>query len=331
MDTVADIYLAKGDLTRAEEFLREGLQLTDEVGDDLSQIYYLVGLGKLALRQSDLDEAEVHLHGAMRRADISGTPSLQAECHAQLADVYERRGDLTRALEHYKLFHTLHDQVNGELAGKRLAAVKVAQQVATAQRDSEIYRLRNVELQREIEERLRVESELERLAATDPLTNLYNRRRFYELAQREFDRAVRYQRPFTVLMLDLDHFKGVNDAHGHAVGDQVLALVSALIQKTLREVDVIGRYGGEEFCVVLTESDAEQGRLAGERVRRAVRRGSFETAAGKLRMTVSIGLASLGATALAGTLDQLLDEADQALYRAKRAGRDRVETSVSDG
>jgi diguanylate cyclase (GGDEF)-like protein len=332
LDTVGEILIAQGDLPRAGEYLREGLELADRSGIHLGRIYYLLGLGKLGLRQLDLEQAEIHLNEALQRSTSSGAQALQAESHAQLAELYERKGEVRQALEHYKLFHSIHDQVNGELSSKRLAAVNVAHQVETARRDGEIYRLRNVELQREIEERRRVEVELERLAATDPLTNLYNRRRFYELAQREFSRAVRYDRPLAVLMLDLDHFKAVNDVHGHAVGDQVLALFSALVQKVLREVDVIGRYGGEEFCVVLTESNAKQGRRAAERVQHAVEQHRFETAAGEVALTVSIGLASLpsAGTAPPGNLDQLLDRADQALYRAKRAGRNRVEAAPQD-
>ena len=210
-----------------------------------------------------------------------------------------------------------------------MAALKVAQQVETSQRDAEIYRLRNVELQGEIEERRRVEAELQRLAATDPLTNLYNRRRFFELAQRELDRAVRYHRPLTALMLDLDHFKAINDAHGHAVGDQVLASFSAFMLKILRGVDLIGRYGGEEFCIVLTETDAAQGKLAARRLLNSLQQQSFETSAGKIQLTISIGLASLPAkdAVWESGLDQMLDRADKALYRAKQAGRNRVEVA----
>ncbi len=330
LDTVGEILLAQGDLPRAEEYLQEGLRLTREAGNDLGHIYYLLGLGKLSLLRADLADAGIHLEEGLRRAGAVGAQALEAESHLRLAELYERLGEPQRALEHHRSFHAIHEAVNGELSGRRLAVVNVAHQVETARRDGEIYRLRNVELQREIEERSRTEVELERLAATDPLTNLFNRRRFYDLAQREFARAVRTSRPLAVLMIDLDHFKAVNDEHGHAVGDRLLALFGVLIHNLLREVDVVGRYGGEEFSVVLTETDAAQGRLTAGRVQRAIEQHRFETAAGSIAITVSIGLASLPASGdgRIGTFDQLLDEADQALYRAKRAGRNRVEVAA---
>jgi diguanylate cyclase (GGDEF)-like protein len=327
--TVGDILLAKGDLAQAEQYLNVGLELSRQAGHDLGQIDCLLGLGKVGLRRADLEQAQTYLDQALTRATASGTQALQAECHALLAELCERQGQAGQALEHYKSFHTLHDRANGELSGKRRAALKVAHQVETAQRDTEIYRLRNVELQGEIDERNRVQAELQRLAATDPLTNLYNRRHFFELAQRELDRSVRYRRPLTALMLDLDHFKAINDAHGHAAGDQVLALFSAFLLKILRGVDLIGRYGGEEFCIVLTETDAAQGRLAARRLQHSLEQQSFETSGGKIHLTISIGLASLPAkdAAWEGGLDQLLGRADQALYRAKQAGRNRVEVA----
>lgn len=329
LDTVGDILLANGDLARAEQYLNDGLELSRQAGQNLGQIYYLLGLGKLCLRRADLGQAQTYLDQALMQATASGTHAIQADCHALLAELNEQRGEPKLALEHYKSFHHLHEQANGELSMNRISALKVVHQVETARRDAEIYRLRNVELQREIEERTRMEAELQRLAATDPLTNLYNRRRFFELAQREFDRAMRYHRPVAALMLDLDHFKSVNDEHGHAVGDQVLTLFSAFLLKVMRTVDVIGRYGGEEFCIILPETNAEQGRVAAERLLLSLGQQTFETSAGKIELTISIGLASLPASdgAWQGNLDQLLDRADQALYRAKQAGRNQVEVA----
>jgi diguanylate cyclase (GGDEF)-like protein len=172
--------------------------------------------------------------------------------------------------------------------------------------------------------RARAERQLAVMAATDPLTGVTNRRRFFELAQAELERAVRYRRPLTVMMLDVDHFKAVNDRYGHAAGDRVLRTVAAECARTLRATDVFARYGGEEFVTVLVEGTPEGAQAIAERVRRMVEEARVDGDDGAtLRVTVSVGLAHLEAGE-AATLDELIREADRALYAAKEAGRNRV-------
>ncbi|MDD2701800.1 MAG: diguanylate cyclase [Sideroxydans sp.] len=175
----------------------------------------------------------------------------------------------------------------------------------------------------DISERKQLERELRRRAQTDVLTGLYNRRHFYELADQELARARRYGKPLAMLMLDLDHFKKVNDTYGHHAGDAVLRKLSEVCIATLREIDVIGRYGGEEFVVLLPETDARRALEAAERLRHALSEADVALAGGEmLRFTVSIGVANLVATD--PDLDSLLKRADKGLYEAKKLGRNRV-------
>ena len=220
---------------------------------------------------------------------------------------------------------SLREQILAETNAKRLAGLKVAHEVETAQRDAEIFRLRNVELQKEIQERSRVEVELQRLATTDALTGISNRRHFFELAARELARTERYKTPLCALMIDLDKFKAINDTRGHAVGDQVLQLASAVFQRQVRSTDVLGRYGGEEFCVALPQTDIAGAMLTAERIRRAISAQAFQTSAGLVPLTISIGVAALTPqdSAAGNALDSLLERADQALRAAKRE-RNRV-------
>ncbi len=164
---------------------------------------------------------------------------------------------------------------------------------------------------------------LEQLAMTDSLTGLHNRRQFLELAALEFQRARRYRHPLSVLMLDIDGFKQVNDTYGHAVGDQILQIVSTRCRKSLRDIDLLGRYGGDEFVVLLPEDDLNGARNAAERLCRYVAATSVDTDRGLLNITLSLGAAALAE----GDADvaSLLNRADAALYRAKNAGRNRVE------
>lgn len=191
----------------------------------------------------------------------------------------------------------------------------------------EISRLNNEQagLQREL---ARKNAELERLyaqaqraAITDPLTGIYNRRGFFELSERELQRANRFGHPLSAVMFDIDHFKRLNDAHGHAAGDQALKETAERCFRALRKVDILGRYGGEEFAALLPETDLESACQAAERLRIAAT-PPIQTGGAEIHLTVSLGVAVRNRDD--DTLDILLRRADQALYEAKSAGRNCV-------
>jgi diguanylate cyclase (GGDEF)-like protein/PAS domain S-box-containing protein len=191
--------------------------------------------------------------------------------------------------------------------------------------------LRDVTARKRAEERLEAaqqelraaNQELERLARTDPLTLLANRRQFFARLEGEIKRAVRQGESLALVMLDLDHFKAINDAHGHAVGDMVLREVGALLASCVREWDLAARLGGEEFALILPATDRLGAREVAERVRTRIQELRCRTADGTVvTVSASCGGAVLGDTA--ATSDDLLKAADEALYRAKERGRDRV-------
>ncbi|MQC16700.1 MAG: GGDEF domain-containing protein [Chloroflexi bacterium] len=217
-----------------------------------------------------------------------------------------------------------------------LAVQLMLNQRAAAQREAS--------LERAAAQLREVSAELDRLARTDGLTGVANRRALFEMMGIEFRRSRRYERDLSVLMLDLDQFKQVNDRWGHPFGDQALQDIAHLVQGNIRESDILGRYGGEEFVVILPEANAEQAVTVAEKLRRAVESHDFRTVdlpspgQSPVRITISIGVAS---TPVAEDQDEveLFSRADRALYEAKRAGRNRVvlystpaaETAVSRG
>jgi diguanylate cyclase (GGDEF)-like protein len=164
-------------------------------------------------------------------------------------------------------------------------------------------------------------AKLAELAVTDALTLLHNRRSLNDALEREFARARRYKHSLAVYMLDIDHFKKVNDTHGHATGDRVLSLVAAVMRKSTRETDVVGRYGGEEFMILAPETSASDAHMVGERVRTKVE-SSSTAAADVPAVTISIGIATTD-TVAAASVEELVQLADAALYQAKREGRNR--------
>ena len=166
---------------------------------------------------------------------------------------------------------------------------------------------------------------LEQWAITDSLTGLHNRRHFLELAELEFHRARRYQHPLSAMMLDIDHFKRVNDTYSHALGDQVIQAVAALCRENLRDIDLMGRYGGDEFVALVPEVNLDDARKAAERLRKVIADAPIDTERGPLNVTISIGVVALTPDYL--DFASLLNQADAALYTAKNAGRNRVEAS----
>lgn len=175
----------------------------------------------------------------------------------------------------------------------------------------------------DITERKTLLEKLELQANRDYLTGLSNRRHFLEQGEIELSRAKRYGNALSIFMLDIDHFKRINDTHGHKAGDLVLQKLSTVCQQTLRTVDIVGRIGGEEFAVLLPETDAGQAAEVGERLRENIANSNVILDAGlPLQFTVSIGIATLKDNSI--NLDMLLNLADQALYDAKNSGRNRV-------
>jgi diguanylate cyclase (GGDEF)-like protein len=160
-------------------------------------------------------------------------------------------------------------------------------------------------------------------ALRDGLTKAFNKKYFTDRLESEFTYSVRHGSPVVLIMLDLDHFKVVNDTHGHQAGDLVLADLATLLLASLRTEDVFARYGGEEFAVICRGADLAQGQVVGERLRRAVETRQFAHQGKVIPMTISIGLAGLPDSAIADA-SALVAAADEALYRSKNAGRNRV-------
>ncbi len=180
--------------------------------------------------------------------------------------------------------------------------------------------LRSYLLYREIE---RKNAELQEMVITDGLTKLYNHRHLYERLEEEISKAKRFKKNLSIIMLDIDHFKLINDSHGHQAGDRVLVAVADTIHNCLRRYDIAGRYGGEEFVIILPEADIEQGYALAERIRLAIQ--SLGSQRDGLSVTVSAGVAELAEENALG----LIERADASMYRAKQNGRNRTEKQAA--
>ncbi len=169
---------------------------------------------------------------------------------------------------------------------------------------------------------LTLEQRLNQLVRSDPLTGIYNRRAFHDQAQREFQRVRRYKGKLSVVMVDIDYFKRINDTYGHPAGDLVIKQVAKVLQSSLRSTDYVCRFGGEEFCAILTETREEDAAIWADRVRMALSRLEIPVGKETIKITASMGVA--GVLDDTKDIDTLIDAGDQALLVAKQSGRDRV-------
>lgn len=232
--------------------------------------------------------------------------------------------ELVATLQQASQTHRLRKE-NAELIGKLEEKNR-----ALGNKERELIAL-NAELEKKVGERtqelLRANARLSDLAMTDPLTKVLNRRAFFEKFDEEIERSQRYSHAFCVAMIDVDHFKLFNDMEGHPLGDEALKRVAATLKANIRKIDVLCRYGGEEFCLVMPETDVQTGTEICERLRTSIETTIFQGSDQKAYLTISIGLSGYPDDGQSRT--DLVKTADQALYAAKKAGRNRV-VSVQD-
>jgi diguanylate cyclase len=199
----------------------------------------------------------------------------------------------------------------------RLEAMDMSGQFDAARKDLDRLRAQIARVERRARE-------LRNQSLRDGLTGLWNRRAYNSRVAEEVARAERYQCPLSIALWDVDHFKVLNDHHGHRVGDTVLQALAARVNGMLRRCDFVGRYGGEEFVVILPNTEIAQALVVGEKIRHAASAEGVTTQVGALQVTVSVGVATHRP---GGTAEHLFEEADRALYRAKASGRNRVEAA----
>ncbi|HLF91653.1 MAG TPA: diguanylate cyclase [Anaerolineales bacterium] len=260
-----------------------------------------------------VNPAFTRLTGYTREDVIGKNPNIQKSGRTPLA-VYE---DLWKTIAEGKIWRGefMNRKKNGELYWEAATIAPI--------RDDSGNTTHYVAVKEDISERKRIEEKLIHFATIDSLTNIYNRRHLFELSERVFKQALRYQRSLSAMMIDVDHFKMVNDMYGHAIGDRVLQRVAQYFGEHIRSMDILGRYGGEEFAIIMPETDLSQAYQVAERLLAHFNANPVDTYAGELPITISIGVAEMD-HGTAHRIDTLLAQADTALYIAKQAGRNRV-------
>jgi diguanylate cyclase (GGDEF)-like protein len=302
LHTLGAIYLDLGDHDAALAQLHRGLSISRKHDNTLMQITFVLQIASVHLRRGALDTAEREMLDILPIAERINTLTNLSLIHQRLVEIYRCGGDYKRAFEHLEAYHAIYVRIFNEQSDRRIKQLEVLHQVEMTRRQADLYR---------------------EIATTDFLTGLLSRRRFVELAEVAWLQAAPDGAQFCLMMLDIDHFKRVNDRHGHPAGDKVLAAVASRLREHLRQGDLIGRYGGEEF-VALVSGESKQAWLGvAERFRAAVAQTPFEIGSQQLGVTISVGLATFASESQC-SFPELIERADQALYSAKRLGRDQV-------
>jgi diguanylate cyclase (GGDEF)-like protein len=321
---LGSIYCQQGDLDRAERCFADSLALARKYGYRFAEAGALRRMGQLEYLKKDFAKAILLLKVSLSISTEIGASHKTYECLSELSTVCKDAGDFETALNYFERYHAAKEAIFSEQAEFRVKSLEVTYKLKEATREKELYYLKNTALQREVEERMKAQALAEHLAITDPLTGLFNRRQLLELAEREVILANRYQRTLSLIIFDLDHFKKVNDTFGHVAGDRVLVAISRFVQSTVRKCDIIGRYGGEEFALLLPETSEVKARAMFERIRGAIEEMKIELDDGTTSVTISAGIAEVDHRTRRDTLELLLDRADKALYAAKAAGRNQI-------
>lgn len=338
-------HLASGEIDAAESWL--GPAFAGESADLDAATFWTWVRARCALARGDaalarrLAESTRVTHAS---SGIADSPFNLMELYRVLADACEQLGDPAAALAHVRRAHELYVELVGRSARARRIALQIGFDLERAQRERdhavdshravEADRRRlaelNAALQRQIAENESLQARLREQALRDPLTGLHNRRYLFEAAPAQLERARRDAKPVAVVLLDLDHFKLLNDTYGHHAGDLTLQRFAMLLQQTLRKSDIVCRHGGEEFVALLPEMDGAGAAALLDRLLEAYQAEGVDTGRRRLpRGSFSAGVALFPRHG--STLEQLLSRADRALYRAKQQGRSRIELAPTTG
>jgi diguanylate cyclase (GGDEF)-like protein len=316
----------------AQASFHEALRLAEATGHMFGIVDAQLSLGRLAAAQGHTDVARERLESALAGAEHHGLKRHARECHDALAALHEQCRRYRDALAHHRRFHALEREVMMQSSQRQLKTVQTRYQLAAAQREAELHRLRHVELAEvnaeleQLNNSLRAADEqksmllaqLERQTYEDSLTGLGNRRLLDKRLNDEFDRATRHGRPLTVALVDIDHFKRINDRYSHAIGDAALKALARLFAATVRHTDLVVRLGGDEFVLVLVETAADAARQACEKLRNEIATHDWTRVHSGLALTVSIGYC---ADTTVTSAERMLAAADGNLYVAKAEGR----------
>jgi diguanylate cyclase (GGDEF)-like protein len=301
----------------ASRFGQDALKIAGKLENPAIRARALVAIGRLRLKSEKPNQALEAFKQALEIFDTLGQREESAQGHRELAGAYKSLEQFAAALQHFERFYELDAQIRSQGAERRAQALTVKVDLERAHFEAELHRVRASELSA-------LNERLERQTREDGLTGLSNRRHLEEFMRKAFSAAQEHATALSVVLLDIDHFKAVNDRFSHATGDRVLQAVAELMREHINLDELAGRFGGEEFVLVLHANPRETYERA-EKLRQAIQDYDWASITVGLEVTLSLGWSTQ--TSLENH-ERMLSNADAMLYAAKRAGRNRVMPGV---
>jgi diguanylate cyclase (GGDEF)-like protein len=341
---IGDVLVRLKRYDEARIALEQAMEINGREGHERAYAEFLQRLGSLYAIPDYSEHCDARalqmLHESEQIFSSIDIPPQIAPVYADLVEIYKRQGKLQEALEYCQRLRETEKRVFNQESDKRIRSLQIRFEVEKARQDAEIAHLRSIELAQALAEAERLRALADERARTDALTGVFNRRYLDERLAEEVERSSRHGRPLSVILLDIDHFKRINDTLGHHAGDKTLQCVAALLQQTCRTGDSIARYGGEEFALLLPETTLVEALALAEQMRACIESEAWNTLFDDFRdgsadhpeaaqkssltsVTISLGVSTLSSTIPALPI-ALLAEADRHLYTAKHTGRNRV-------
>ena len=327
---MGQIYARTGDVTKAEATLRDTLMVCRQFSLSSNEADARFELGCVLLMCERYDAARMEFESVLAN-DAAGGSFVVYLSHQQLATLYQATGDLEKTLYHERRYHVLKDATLGLKAQQRIRTALIEAEREQAEHDGQRLREHNEQLRSVNEEKtqllvtLSAQTErLARLSIEDGLTGVFNRRHLDECVAAEWHRTMRFGHALTFALLDIDHFKSINDRYSHSVGDAVLRAIASYLRSHTRQVDVVARYGGEEFAVIYVATTLEDAATACDALRNGIAEMDWSAVANDLRVTVSIGVAAAHEVT---SVVAMMGLADGRLYAAKASGRNCVRSA----
>lgn len=300
--TIGSIYLGLRQYEHAWKYFSDSVNLARQAGNLYHQIEGQFGICQVLFHRNEYHKARQILVWILDTAKEIGSKVSEAESHHKLSQVYKAMGDFRASLEHFEHYHQLYKELEKEKSDRQTKTLQILHEVSLVREQAKVYH---------------------QLASIDSLTGLLNRRAFFETMERNLRQCVEDKKSVSVLMIDIDNLKEINDRNGHLFGDAIITEVARRLHSCLREHDLIGRYGGDEFAVFLSGLNRENSLLIAERCNQAVAQGDIIIEPVRLRSSVSIGMAWELANGQTNVID-LVNQADRALLASKKNGRNCV-------
>jgi len=333
LSNMGEIYLLKNDLDKARHYFEEALQLARAKNEKTEQAQNHLLLGRVYVRKKQPDVAIPILKKVFDFEQNYKTYIYEA--HQELSQIYEEKKEYASALEHHKEYVRIKDALFTQQSEQKIQSLRITFKLEQAEREFRLLKQKNAELarsNRKLEQltmqqqalntqKSRLVEKLESYAHRDSLTNLFNRRYMDKQFQLEFDHAISNDSPLCIMICDIDNFKQVNDQFSHTVGDQVLVEVSSIISKNVRDNDILSRYGGEEFVLLMPDTDQQDAISISMRIKELIEEHNWDHIQPGLRITISLGLCCDTSKT---SCEKMLASADDHLYKAKQSGKNQL-------